>query len=112
MKDRMLKLGFAALVALAIPTVVVLAHGAADAQQGLPTAAEHAQGNVPDGAGNGTPDDPGTPATTNNAANRPHNHGWFVSQAAKDHSTTGKAHGAAISKIARGDQGKPAAASH
>lgn len=43
---------------------------------------------------------------------RPHNHGWFVSQAAKDHSTTGEAHGAAISKIARGNQGKPAAASH
>jgi hypothetical protein len=109
MKDRMLKLGFAALVALAIPTVAVLAHGAAD--QGL-SAAGHAQGNVPDGVGTGTPDDPGAPATTSNAADRPHNHGWFVSQAAKDHSTTGKAHGAAVSKIARGDQGKPAAASH
>ena len=27
---------------------------------------------------------------------RPQNHGWFVSQAAKDHSVTGRAHGEAV----------------
>lgn len=112
MKDRMLKLGFAALVALAIPTVATLAHGPADASQGSSAAARHAQANGPDLAGTGTPHDQGAAAAANAQANRPHNHGWFVSQAAKDHSTTGKAHGAAVSKIAKGSEGAPAASTH
>jgi hypothetical protein len=38
---------------------------------------------------------------------RPHNHGWYVSQVAKDHSVTGRAHGKAVSAEARSDDGKP-----
>jgi len=37
---------------------------------------------------------------------RKQNHGWFVSQAAKDHSLTGRAHGEAVSAVAQSDQGK------
>ena len=125
MKDRLLKLGIAALVALAIPASIALAHGAGDAQQGLTTAAPHAQGSVPTtvGAGQpegaGKPDDVGKPegaGQPEGAGSQPQdNHGWFVSQAAQAFdrtTTTGKAHGAAVSAIARGTQGKPAAASH
>ena len=36
---------------------------------------------------------------------RPQNHGWFVSQAAHDKSTTGSDHGKAVSAVARGDDG-------
>jgi hypothetical protein len=38
---------------------------------------------------------------------RPQNHGWFVSQVAKDHSLTGREHGKAVSEVARSNQGKP-----
>jgi len=44
--------------------------------------------------------------------NRPHNHGWYVSQAAHDKSTTGAAHGKAVSAVARGDDGKTDTADH
>ena len=54
-----------------------------------------------------TTTDTTTPATPDSSTNRPQNHGWFVSQVAKDHSVTGKAHGAAVSAVAKGDQGKP-----
>ena len=47
-----------------------------------------------------------------NVHERPQNHGWFVSQVAKDHSLTGRAHGEAVSAVAKSDQGKPAAAAH
>ena len=97
MKDRLFKLGFAALVALAVPTVATLARGVADAANGSSAAAEQALT---------------APAASNAPAARAHNHGWFVSQAAKNHSTTGKAHGAAVSTIAQGAQGKPVAANH
>jgi hypothetical protein len=40
------------------------------------------------------------------AGERPHNHGWYVSQVAKDKSTTGRAHGLAVSTVAKSDQGK------
>ncbi len=43
---------------------------------------------------------------------RPHNHGWWVSEVAKDHSVTGRAHGEAVSEMARSDKGKPEQASH
>ena len=35
------------------------------------------------------------------------NHGADVSTVAKDHSTTGRAHGEAVSAVARGDHGQP-----
>ena len=43
---------------------------------------------------------------------RPQNHGWFVSQAAHDKSSTGAAHGKAVSEMARGNSGKPESAEH
>ena len=43
---------------------------------------------------------------------RPHNHGWYVSQAAHDKSTTGADHGKAVSEIARGDDGKTGSTDH
>jgi hypothetical protein len=55
-------------------------------------------------------EDTGKPET---AGDRPLNHGWFVSQVAKDHSQTAKnsegvwTHGAAVSLVAKGDDGKP-----
>ena len=39
---------------------------------------------------------------------RPQNHGWFVSQVAKDKSLSGRDHGKAVSDVAHSDQGKPA----
>jgi hypothetical protein len=97
-KEPMLKVAFAALVALAIPTVAVLAQPPGDAQGGPTAATARVQEAAP--AASGAP------------AARPHNHGWFVSQAAKDRSSKGRAHGAAVSTIARGDQGKPSKAGH
>jgi hypothetical protein len=44
--------------------------------------------------------------------NRPHNHGWYVSQAAHDKSTTGAAHGKAVSAVARGHDGKTDTTDH
>jgi hypothetical protein len=54
-----------------------------------------------------TTTDTTAPTTPDSSTNRPQNHGWFVSQVAKDHSVTGKAHGVAVSAVAKGDQGKP-----
>ena len=46
-----------------------------------------------------------------NAAERPQNHGWFVSEAAKGATpTTSTSHGQFVSGIAHSDAGKPAAA--
>ena len=47
-----------------------------------------------------------TTIAADSAGSRPQNHGWFVSEVAKDHSVTGKAHGAAVSAVAKSDQGK------
>jgi hypothetical protein len=126
MNIRLLKLGFAAAVALSVPAVAAFAHGSADASHGLTAAAEHAPADTvpvtvgkPDWAGNPDEDEPlvdedaiedsdeETDADTSIAGERPQNHGWFVSQAAKDHSTAGRAHGEAVSTVARGDAGKP-----
>jgi hypothetical protein len=41
------------------------------------------------------------------AAERPQNHGYFVSQAAHDRSGEGRNHGASVSAVARSDAGKP-----
>jgi hypothetical protein len=43
---------------------------------------------------------------------RPQNHGWYVSQAAHDKSTTGSDHGKAVSAVARGDDGKINSSDH
>ena len=74
---------------------------------------------APAAAPNGTPEANDTPdqAETPDAedkdetagnADRPHNHGWFVSQAANADTPAGfDNHGAYVSSIARGDDGKP-----
>src|SRR4029079_19292414 len=61
---------------------------------------EDDQGENEDDQGENEPTDEG----------RPHNHGWYVSQAAHDKSTTGASHGKAVSAVARGDDGKTDAA--
>lgn len=90
----------AGLLMLAIPTAVVFA--AKPATTGLDNAMTHAGKTLPANGGSDQPDNQGGAP-----GERPQNHGWFVSQAARDHSTTGRAHGEAVSAVARGSQGKP-----
>ncbi len=66
-----------------------------------------------------TPDAPDAEAPetetpdANTNADRPHNHGWFVSQAAQLPTPAGfDNHGAYVSSIAQGTDGKPAAAAN
>jgi len=98
MKQRILRIGLVAAIALAIPTAAILAKGPSD------NAKSHANSHakLPTNDEVGRPEDAGKPA-----GERPHNHGWFVSQVAHDHSVTGRAHGEAVSEVARGDAGKP-----
>jgi hypothetical protein len=110
MKERIVRLGLVGAIALTIPAAAA-AHGPGDAAKGLDKAAEHSQGNAPTTVGQPTNDeDTGKPET---AGDRPHNHGWYVSQVARDESQTAKnsngqwTHGAAVSDVAKGDQGKP-----
>ena len=91
----------AGLLMLAIPTAVVLA--AKPTTTGLDNAMTHASKTLPANGGSNRPDT----GQVETQGERPHNHGWFVSQVARDHSTTGRAHGEAVSAIARGSQGKP-----
>lgn len=111
MKERLLKLGLVGAMALGIPAAAA-AHGSGDSSKGLDVAAQHSNGNSPTTAGdpaNKPTEDTGKPDT---AGSRPHNHGWFVSQAAKNSSlkaagTNGTStHGAAVSAVAKSDQGK------
>ena len=106
MKHQIIRLGLTAAIALAIPTVAVLAAG--PSENAKAHANEHAT--LPTNEELGQPEDAGPPENAGqpeNAGERPENHGFFVSQAARDHSTTGKAHGEAVSAVARGDDGKP-----
>jgi hypothetical protein len=111
-KERLLRLGVIAAIALAVPAVA-----AADPGHGQQVKAEKQHNgedaNKPDETGKpedaGKPDDTGKPQS---AGDRPHNHGWYVSQVAKDQSkvatnTAGEStHGAAVSAVAKSDQGK------
>jgi hypothetical protein len=141
MKRRWLTTFLVSLTATALSASVALAGGPTKSSGGLAVAAGHAQGKVPTSAGcnhasgdanaaRGKPADTGKPAGVGKPTEvdpaddeggseevdtdheRPHNHGWFVSQVAKDHSVTGRAHGEAVSAVAQSDQGKPEAASH
>lgn len=118
MKARMLKLGLVALIALGVPAAAV-AHGPDDAAKGLAIAAQNAQGNVPTSVGSGKPEAVGKPETSGQPEDpgRPtDNHGWFVSQEAKNKSAVGSnaqghpTHGEAVSGVAQSDQGLPSAA--
>ncbi len=112
MKERILRLGLVGAIALTVP-VAAAAHGPGDAATGLEKAAQHAQGNLPTTVGKpegaGQPENTGKPET---AGDRPHNHGWYVSQEAKNKSAVATTagghsnHGAAVSAVAKGDQGK------
>jgi hypothetical protein len=119
------------LVALA---ALALTGGAVFAARSLPSAAssgtQHASTvsgkTVPAPQGAGAPDsnsqansdenaEQETPETETDTTTgiRPQNHGWFVSQAAQTDTTTGiVTHGAYVSSIAKGDLGKPDAASN
>lgn len=109
-------------------TALTLTAGAVFAARSLPSAttpaADHAAGadpvggTIPAAAPNGTPevgetpDKAEPPDTEDDAgagnADRPRNHGWFVSQAANGDTPAGfDRHGAYVSSIARSDQGKP-----
>jgi hypothetical protein len=110
MNKRILRLGLVGAIALTIPAAAA-AHGPDDAAKGLAKAAQHAQGDVPTTVGQPAEDeDTGKPES---AGDRPHNHGWWVSQVAKDQSKTAQnsegqwTHGAAVSDVAKSDQGKP-----
>jgi hypothetical protein len=105
MKERILRLGLVAAIALAVPAAAT-----ADPGHGQQVKAEkqhHGQTNKPVDAGK--PDETGKPET---AGERPHNHGWYVSQAAKNKSLQAtnadgvSTHGAAVSAVAKSDQGK------
>jgi hypothetical protein len=50
-----------------------------------------------------------TPAADTNA-DRPQNHGWFVSEAAKSTTLEGQARGEYVASVAQGTEGKPDAA--
>ena len=106
MKERILRLGLVGALALTIPAAAVAkgpGHGqtvsAEKQHQGQTKTTEPTED-----------EDTGKPET---AGDRPHNHGWFVSQAAKNKSLVatnadGKStHGAGVSDVAHSDQGKP-----
>jgi hypothetical protein len=109
MKQHILRLGLAAAIGLAIPTAAVLAHGPDSSNKGRAIAAQHkpADSGKPTDAGKptdrGKPTDAGKPES---AGSRPHNHGYWVSLAAKSDATTGSAHGDAVSTVAQSDAGK------
>ena len=106
MKERLLRLGVVAAIALALPAAAT-----ADPGHGQQVKAEKQHkgqdANKPEETGK--PDETGKPES---AGDRPHNHGWYVSQVAKDQSkvatnTEGTStHGAAVSAVAQSDQGK------
>jgi hypothetical protein len=108
MKKRILRLGLVALIAMSIPAAA-LARGPGHGQEVKAEKQHHGQP-AGDPKETGKPDDTGKPET---AGERPKNHGWYVSQAAKNDSLVAKnsqgesTHGAAVSDVAKSDQGKP-----
>ena len=120
-----------ALAALALTAGVVLAARPtsvdappAAAADGLSTATEASGQTVPVRAGDAAlpeADEDAAPDLADpeadedegadDAGDRPQNHGWFVSQAAKGATPASAAnHGESVSAVARSDAGKPAAA--
>ncbi len=101
-KQRILRIGLAAAIGLAIPTAGVLAKNPDAGTKGHAAADQHKPTNTGKPAGKGKADT----TETDTGPSRPHNHGWFVSQVAKSNATTGAAHGAAVSTEAQTDDGK------
>jgi hypothetical protein len=79
--------------------------GADEDADGDGSGAEDDQGD--DQAEDGT-DDTGTDESTDPTAGRPQNHGWYVSQVAKDKTLHGRDHGKAVSTEAHSQDGKDA----
>jgi len=108
MKERVLRLGLVGAIALAVPAGAV-ATGPGHGQEVKAEKQHHGQTKTHEPQGSGKPAEAGKPAT---AAERPHNHGWYVSQVAHDKGVTAtgadgqSTHGAAVSAVAKGDQGK------
>lgn len=74
-------------------------------QETLPKADEDADEDAPEA------DEDADEDSADPAGERPQNHGWFVSQAAKGATPESPTnHGQSVSEIARGDAGKPEAA--
>jgi hypothetical protein len=101
---HLLRVGLAVAIGLAIPTAAVLAKGPDASNKGQTIAKEHRPANA--GKPSETGKDDQNSGKPENAGDRPHNHGWFVSQVAKSDATTGQAHGEAVSAEAQSDDGK------
>ena len=105
-KERILRLALVGAIALTIPAAAALAKGPGHGQT-VSAEKRHQDQATSEPAED---EDTGKPET---AGDRPHNHGWYVSQAAKNQSLAasnaeGKSnHGAAVSAVAQSDQGKP-----
>ena len=105
MNERIVRLALVGALALSLPAAAA-ARGPGHGQEVKAEKQHHGQANQPT---TGQPEDTGKPET---AGERPHNHGWYVSQKAKDKSAVatnaeGKStHGAAVSAVAKSDQGK------
>jgi hypothetical protein len=121
MNDRILRIGLTIALGLAVPTVALAAGPNANADKGQGVAKEHkGQHGKPTNPGNsgghGKSGDHGKPADPGNGngndvdnegdGNRPHNHGWYVSQAAHADYDSGAEHGEAVSEVAQSDIGK------
>jgi len=114
MKERILRLGLVAIIALSIPAAA-MARGPGHGQEVSAEKRHHGQTEAGKPETTGKPENTGRPETTGKpetAGERPHNHGWYVSQAAKNKSLVAanaqgeSTHGAAVSAVAQGDQGK------
>jgi hypothetical protein len=109
MQQRLLRIALSGALVLAAPAVALAGSPNSHADKGQAKAGQHkdTKPGKPDEQGKpenpGKPDDTGKPET---AGDRPHNHGWFVSQVAKSSDTTGAAHGEAVSTVAQSDAGK------
>ena len=114
MKERILRLGLVAIIALSIPAAAV-ARGPGHGQEVSAEKKHHGQTQAGKPENTGKPENPAKPENTGKpetAGERPHNHGWFVSQVAKNKSAVAtnaegeSTHGAAVSAVAQSDQGK------
>jgi hypothetical protein len=108
MKERIVRLGLVGALALGLPAAAA-AQGPGHGQEVKAEKQHHGQGQGQKPTETGKPDDTGKPET---AGERPHNHGWYVSQTAKDKSAVAlnadgtSTHGAAVQVVAKSDQGK------
>jgi hypothetical protein len=109
MKQRLLRIALSGALVLSVPAAAIAAGPNSHADKGQAKAGQHKKTDTGKPADKGQPENPGKPAGAGKpegAGDRPHNHGWFVSQAAKSSEFTGAAHGDAVSTVAQSDAGK------